>query len=78
MSESDCPSLLKKIKSLNPGQAEIMTEDEMRDFERENIRKALEKVNWNVYGAAGAATLLHIKPTTLVSRMQKMGLEKAG
>ena len=55
-----------------------MTEDEMRDFERENIRKALEKVNWKVYGDDGATALLHIKPTTLVSRMQKMGLEKPG
>ncbi len=77
-SESARPSLLKRKKSVNPGQTEIMTEDEMRDFERENIRTALEKANWKVYGDDGAATLLHIKPTTLVSRMQKMGLEKPG
>jgi len=37
-------------------------------------KKTLVKVNWKVYAAAAA--LLHIKPTTLVSRMQKMGLEK--
>jgi len=55
-----------------------MPEDEMRELERENIRKALEKVNWKVYGDDGAASLLRIKPTTLVSRMQKMGLEKPG
>jgi transcriptional regulator with GAF, ATPase, and Fis domain len=77
-SEAAGPSLLKRKKSLNPGQTEVMTEDEMRDFERENLRKALEKVNWKVYGDDGAATLLRIKPTTLVSRMQKMGLEKPG
>lgn len=68
--------LVKKKKSLNPAQTEIMTEDEMRDVERENIRRALEKVNWKVYGDDGAAALLRVKPTTLVSRMQKMGLEK--
>jgi len=78
MSEPARPSLLRRKKSLNSGQTEIMTEDEMREIERENIRKALEKVNWKVYGADGAASLLHIKPTTLVSRMQKMGLEKPG
>ena len=55
-----------------------MTEDEMRDVERENIRKALEKTDWKVYGDDGAAAMLRIKPTTLVSRMQKMGLEKPG
>ena len=53
-----------------------MKEDEMRDFERENLKRALGKVNWKVYGDDGAAALLHLKPTTLVSRMQKMGLEK--
>ena len=76
VSDSVRSSLLGRKKSVSPGQAEIMTEDEMRDFERENLRKALEKVNWKVYGDDGAATLLRIKPTTLVSRMQKMGLEK--
>lgn len=78
MSETDRPSILKRKKSLNPGQTEIMTEDEMREVEGENIRRALEKADWKVYGDDGAAALLHIKPTTLVSRMQKMGLEKPG
>jgi len=68
VSEPARSSLLKRKQSV----------DEMRDFERENIRKALEKVNWKVYGDDGATALLHIKPTTLVSRMQKMGLEKPG
>lgn len=76
MSEDTRPLMIKRKKSASQGQTEIMTEDEMRDFERENIRTALEKANWKVYGHDGAATLLHIKPTTLVSRMQKMGLEK--
>ncbi len=78
MSEPARPTLLKRNKSLSPGQTEIMTEDEMREVERENIRRALEKASWKVYGHDGAAALLRIKPTTLVSRMQKMGLEKPG
>jgi len=57
-------------------QIEIMTEDEMRDLERENLCRGLEKFNWKVYGDDGAGALLRVKPTTLVSRMQKMGLEK--
>jgi len=76
LSEPARSSLLKRKQSVTPGQTEIMTEDEMREIERENIRMALEKVNWKVYGDDGAAVMLHIKPTTLVSRMQKMGLEK--
>ena len=31
---------------------------------------------WKIYGAGGAAELLGIKPTTLVSRIQKMGIMK--
>lgn len=50
MTLSSWPSLAKRMKSLSPGQTQIMTEDEIRDVERENIRRALEKVNWEVYG----------------------------
>ncbi len=39
MSEPARPTLLKRNKSLSPGQTEIMTEDEMREVERENIRR---------------------------------------
>jgi len=78
MSEDTRPLIIKRKKSASQGQTEIMTEDEMREIERENIRTALEKANWKVYGHDGAASLLRIKPTTLMSRMQKMGLEKPG
>ncbi|MDA0738028.1 MAG: hypothetical protein O3A59_03645 [Nitrospirae bacterium] len=50
MTLSSWPSLAKRMKSLSPGQTQIMTEDEIREVERENIRRALEKVNWEVYG----------------------------
>ncbi len=62
-----------KMKSPNQGQPEIMIEVERDEIKRENIRKAREKVNWKVYGDVGTAGLLHIKSTTLVSGMQKMG-----
>jgi len=45
--------------------------------ERENLRVALEKAGWKIKGADGAAELLGIKPTTLLSRMKKMGLNRA-
>ena len=41
-----------------------------------NIQQALEATNWRVQGNGGAAELLGIKPTTLRSRMQKLGIEK--
>ena len=51
-------------------------ESEMRRLERQNILTALKKSNWKIYGAAGAAQLLGIKPTTLSSRIKKMKIKK--
>jgi transcriptional regulator with GAF, ATPase, and Fis domain len=55
---------------------EILTEPEMQRRERENLLAALRKTNWKIRGADGAAELLGVKPTTLVTRMQKMGLKR--
>jgi len=37
---------------------------------------ALRQSDWKIYGPGGAAELLGIKPTTLVARIKKMGLQK--
>jgi transcriptional regulator with GAF, ATPase, and Fis domain len=55
---------------------EILTEPEMQRRERDNLLAALTKTNWKIRGADGAAELLGLKPTTLVTRMQKMGLKR--
>jgi transcriptional regulator with GAF, ATPase, and Fis domain len=44
--------------------------------ERQQILAALEKTGWRIRGPAGAATLLGLKPTTLESRLKKLGLER--
>ena len=48
----------------------------MKHGERENLRAALEQTGWKIYGPRGAAELLGLKPTTLASRMKKMGLQR--
>jgi formate hydrogenlyase transcriptional activator len=42
--------------------------------EHEHILKALEKTGWRIKGPRGAATMLGINPSTLYSRMQKLGI----
>jgi formate hydrogenlyase transcriptional activator len=42
--------------------------------ERAIILAAVEQCNWRIRGAYGAAILLDIKPTTLESRIKKLGL----
>ncbi len=62
----------------NGGEASILTEMEWRQRERDNIQAALIKSGWRIHGAGGAAELLGLKPTTLISRMKKMGLKRPG
>jgi formate hydrogenlyase transcriptional activator len=44
------------------------------DVEREHIRAILESTRWRIRGKTGAAELLGLKPTTLETRMAKLGL----
>jgi hypothetical protein len=55
----------------------FLTERELARRERENLLLVLEAANWKVKGPGGAAELLGIKPTTLLSRMDKWGLKKS-
>jgi PAS domain S-box-containing protein len=54
----------------------ILTEKEMRDFQKKNLLKALQETNWRVSGADGAAELLGVKPTTLADRIRAFGLRR--
>ena len=46
----------------------------MEDIEREHVLAVLERTNWRVEGAQGAARVLDLQPSTLRSRMQKLGI----
>jgi len=48
----------------------------MRLHEKGNLESALQHNDWKIYGTGGAAELLGLKPTTLLSRIKKMGIEK--
>ncbi|WP_300161030.1 sigma 54-interacting transcriptional regulator [Solidesulfovibrio sp.] len=52
----------------------ILTENELRDLEKTNMEEALRQTNWRIYGSRGAARLLGINPTTLISRLKKLGI----
>ena len=54
----------------------VLSEAEMKRRERENILRALHKSGGKIFGKNGAARLLGIKPTTLATRIQAMGLKK--
>jgi PAS domain S-box-containing protein len=54
----------------------LLTEDERRRRDREMIVRALEASAGKVFGPGGAAEILGIKPTTLASRIKRLGIEK--
>jgi len=46
------------------------------ELERDYIIETLEKTYWKVEGPGGAARILRLHPSTLRSRMRKLGIEK--
>jgi formate hydrogenlyase transcriptional activator len=48
----------------------------LEEMERKHISEVLEMTHWRVRGREGAAELLRMKPTTLESRMQKLGIRR--
>ena len=53
----------------------VLTEEEMKSRDQENILNALNQCNGKITGSNGAAELLAMKPTTLHSKIKKMGLK---
>jgi len=60
----------------NGAEASVITEAEWHQRERANMEAALAKSAWRIHGAGGAAEILGLKPTTLISRMKKFGLKR--
>ena len=48
----------------------------MKEVDREHIHRVLEMTGWRVRGKNGAAEMLGVKPTTLESRMAKLGIHR--
>jgi transcriptional regulator with GAF, ATPase, and Fis domain len=48
------------------------------DVEKEHIRSVLEGSAWRIRGPGGAAERLGLKPTTLETRMAKLGVKRPG
>jgi formate hydrogenlyase transcriptional activator len=52
--------------------------DTLENTERNHIMRALGETNWVIHGKRGAAEILGINPSTLRSRMEKLGIKKPG
>ena len=57
------------------GGADVLTDAAIREIERANLVAALERADGKIYGPGGAAELLGLKPTTVASRVQRLGIK---
>jgi transcriptional regulator with GAF, ATPase, and Fis domain len=55
---------------------EVLSDARLRELERANTIRALEKCRWRAGGPDGAAELLGVSPSTLKSRMKALGIER--
>lgn len=67
-------------RSSNRPKLGVATDDEdllpLRAVERRHIERVLRHTSGRIYGKGGAADLLALKPTTLQSRLQKLGIDR--
>jgi PAS domain S-box-containing protein len=56
----------------------VRSQLELNRQERDNVLAALETAQWRIYGPGGAAHLLGLKPTTLASRLKRLGIARPG
>lgn len=59
------------VPATNAGAIQIT---DLRSMEREHIRRVLEQSKWIVTGDDGAAMKLGVPPSTLRSKMKKLGI----
>jgi transcriptional regulator with GAF, ATPase, and Fis domain len=48
----------------------------LKDHERSHIISVLHRTGWRIEGTRGAAHILNVAPSTLRSRMKKLGIRR--
>ena len=71
---ADGPQLSLALPSLTSAAARRSVK--LVDVEREHIRSVLENTAWRIRGVGGAADRLGLRPTTLETRLAKLGLKR--
>jgi transcriptional regulator with GAF, ATPase, and Fis domain len=59
-----------------PSAAAVRRSVKLADVEKDHIRSVLDSVGWRIRGAGGAADQLGLRPTTLETRMNRLGLRR--
>ena len=69
-------SEIRNIESLVTSAATGKIDGSLDQVERRHIESVLNQSNWMIEGERGAARILEMNPSTLRSRMQKLGINR--
>jgi transcriptional regulator with GAF, ATPase, and Fis domain len=61
---------------IRPAIGSAPREATLQDLERSHILQILQQTRWRVEGPKGAAAILGLNPSTLRSRMHKLGIKR--
>ena len=71
------PQLIIPVPTASSGAvAAARHSEKLADVQRNHIQHVLEATRWRIRGAGGAADRLGLRPTTLETRMAKLGLKR--
>jgi PAS domain S-box-containing protein len=65
-----------QIEVPTPSAAAVKVSTRLRDVEIAHIKDVLTSTGWRIRGSGGAAERLGLKPTTLETRLQRLGLRR--
>jgi transcriptional regulator with GAF, ATPase, and Fis domain len=74
LTESDKPTRAESELAPRDAAQAVIPEREWRRRERQNLNAALQLAKGRIYGPGGAAELLGVRPTTLMSRLKALKL----
>ena len=71
-------TVLKVQEEFSVGESEMLTTSAktLEEMERDYIVRILEDMHWRIDGPRGAARILDVNPSTLRTRMAKLGIQK--
>lgn len=64
------------LNKLEPEESESSQGMKLEEVERNHIQRVLASAGWRIRGKSGAAAILGMKPTTLDSRIRKLGIPR--
>jgi formate hydrogenlyase transcriptional activator len=64
------------VNPLSSRSEKVLNSEELQEFERRNLLRALEMCGWKISGGRGVAALMGLPPSTVSSRIKALGIHR--